>query len=94
MNDGVLTERERYNQVIDAWTNARVAVTNEMIRGLKEDTKEDGTPYLNPIYLMTRFRGPRQHRPDSAARRHASLDGQAQRRDHRDARSSRTSARA
>jgi DNA-directed RNA polymerase subunit beta' len=52
-NDGVLTERERYNQVIDAWTNARVAVTNEMIRGLKEDTKDDGSPYLNPIYLMT-----------------------------------------
>jgi DNA-directed RNA polymerase subunit beta' len=52
-NDGVLTERERYNQVIDAWTNARVAVTNEMIRGLKEDTKEDGSPYLNPIYLMS-----------------------------------------
>ncbi len=52
-NEGVLTERERYNQVIDAWTNARVAVTNEMIRGLKEDTKDDGTPYLNPIYLMT-----------------------------------------
>jgi DNA-directed RNA polymerase subunit beta' len=52
-NDGVLTDRERYNQVIDAWTNARVAVTNEMIRSLKEDTKEDGSPYLNPIYLMS-----------------------------------------
>jgi DNA-directed RNA polymerase subunit beta' len=52
-NDGVLTDRERYNQVIDAWTNARVAVTNEMIRGLKEDTDENGMPYLNPIYLMT-----------------------------------------
>ncbi|NIP25866.1 MAG: DNA-directed RNA polymerase subunit beta' [Phycisphaerae bacterium] len=51
--DGVLTEGERYNQVIDAWTNARVAVTNEMMRGLKEDTTEDGTPYLNPIYLMS-----------------------------------------
>ena len=51
--EGVLTDRERYNQVIDAWTNARVAVTNEMIRGLREDTNEDGTPYLNPIYLMT-----------------------------------------
>jgi len=51
--DGVLTEGERYNQVVDAWTNARVAVTNEMMRGLKEDTKEDGSPYLNPIYLMT-----------------------------------------
>ena len=51
--DGVLTEGERYNQVVDAWTNARVAVTNEMMRSLKEDTKEDGSPYLNPIYLMT-----------------------------------------
>jgi len=51
--DGVLTERERYNQVIDAWTNARVAVTNEMIRCLREDRKEDGSPYLNPIFLMT-----------------------------------------
>ncbi len=52
-DEGVLTERERYNQVIDAWTNARVAVTNEMIRGLRDDKKEDGTPYLNPIYLMS-----------------------------------------
>ncbi|MCK4752193.1 MAG: DNA-directed RNA polymerase subunit beta' [Planctomycetes bacterium] len=50
---GVLTEGERYNQVIDAWTHARVAVTSEMMRSLKEDTKEDGSPYLNPIYLMS-----------------------------------------
>ena len=50
---GVLTEGERYNQVIDAWTNARVAVTNEMMRGLKEDRKEDGSAYLNPIYMMS-----------------------------------------
>jgi DNA-directed RNA polymerase subunit beta' len=50
---GVLTEGERYNQVIDAWTHARVAVTNEMMRGLKEDIKEDGSPYLNPIYIMS-----------------------------------------
>jgi DNA-directed RNA polymerase subunit beta' len=50
---GVLTERERYNQVIDAWTHARVAVTNEMMWGFKGDTKEDGSPYLNPIYLMS-----------------------------------------
>jgi len=52
-SNGVLTEGERYNQVIDAWTHARVAVTGEMMRALKEDTKEDGSPYLNPIYLMT-----------------------------------------
>ncbi|HUT30311.1 MAG TPA: DNA-directed RNA polymerase subunit beta' [Sedimentisphaerales bacterium] len=50
---GVLTEGERYNQVIDAWTHARVAVTSEMMRGLRDDRKEDGTPYLNPIYLMS-----------------------------------------
>lgn len=52
-NEGVLTEGERYNQVIDAWTNARVAVTNEMMRGLKEDKTDEGKPYLNPIYLMS-----------------------------------------
>ncbi len=50
---GVLTEGERYNQVIDAWTTARVAVTNEMMRGFKGDTRDDGSPYLNPIYLMS-----------------------------------------
>ncbi len=50
---GVLTDRERYNQVIDAWTNARVAVTSEMMVGLKEDKTEDGAAYLNPIYLMS-----------------------------------------
>jgi DNA-directed RNA polymerase subunit beta' len=52
-NDGVLTEGERYNQVIDAWTNARVEVTNEMMQGFRKDVKKDGTPYLNPIYLMS-----------------------------------------
>ncbi len=36
---GVLTEGERYNQVIDTWTHARVAVTNEMMRGLKEPVR-------------------------------------------------------
>jgi DNA-directed RNA polymerase subunit beta' len=68
-NDGVLTEGERYNQVIDAWTNARVAVTNEMMRSLSEPSAVKCKPYLvkrgpkyekqdtryevNPIYLMS-----------------------------------------
>jgi len=46
---GALTEGERYNQVIDAWTHARVAVTNEMMKSLSEfnivegrDDQEDG----------------------------------------------------
>ncbi|MGD0784239.1 MAG: DNA-directed RNA polymerase subunit beta' [Sedimentisphaerales bacterium] len=51
-NEGVLTEGERYNQVIDAWTHARVAVTNAMLQGMKNDTR-NGKLYLNPIYLMS-----------------------------------------
>jgi len=49
---GALTEGERKNQVIDAWTHARVEVTNEMMRELESDER-DGKPYLNPVFLMT-----------------------------------------
>jgi DNA-directed RNA polymerase subunit beta' len=48
---GVLTEGERYNQIIDAWTHARVAVTTAMMNAMKNDTR-DGKPYLNPIWVM------------------------------------------
>ncbi len=50
-DDGVLTEGERYNQIIDAWTHARIEVTNAMLDGFKNDTR-DGKPYLNPIWVM------------------------------------------
>ncbi len=50
-HSGILTEGERYNQIIDAWTHARVAVTNAMINGMKNDIR-DGVPYLNPIWVM------------------------------------------
>ena len=49
---GIITDGERYNQIIDAWTQARELVGQEMMNGLKEDTRE-GKPYLNPIHLMT-----------------------------------------
>jgi DNA-directed RNA polymerase subunit beta' len=48
---GVLTVGERYNQIIDTWTHARVEVTNDMMEAMKNDTR-DGKPYLNPIYVM------------------------------------------
>ena len=48
---GILTEGERYNQIIDIWTHARVAVTNAMMNAMKNDTR-DGVPYLNPIWVM------------------------------------------
>jgi DNA-directed RNA polymerase subunit beta' len=50
-NVGVLTEGERYNQIIDAWTHARVEVTNAMMSAMENDVRDD-KPYLNPIWVM------------------------------------------
>jgi len=47
---GVITEVERYNQVLDAWTHARERITTEMMAELETDTRTSG--YVNPIYLM------------------------------------------
>jgi len=48
---GIITEGERYNQVLDQWTHARDEITREMMYELQNDVRE-GRPYLNPIYLM------------------------------------------
>jgi DNA-directed RNA polymerase subunit beta' len=47
---GVITEVERYNQVLDAWTHARERITTEMMAELENDHRKPG--YVNPIYLM------------------------------------------
>jgi len=47
---GVITEGERYNQVLDAWTHARERITSEMMSELETDHRKPG--YINPIYLM------------------------------------------
>ncbi|MEO6807682.1 MAG: DNA-directed RNA polymerase subunit beta', partial [Isosphaeraceae bacterium] len=48
---GIITDLERYNKVLDAWTRAREQITNRMMLELKEDTR-GGEDYLNPIFLM------------------------------------------
>ncbi|MBI1849686.1 MAG: DNA-directed RNA polymerase subunit beta', partial [Planctomycetes bacterium] len=48
---GIITEGERYNQVVDVWTHAREMVGEEMMQELRTDTR-DGKPYLNPIFMM------------------------------------------
>jgi DNA-directed RNA polymerase subunit beta' len=48
---GVITEGERYNQVLDAWTHARDQITTQMMQQLEHDTR-GGEVYLNPIFLM------------------------------------------
>ncbi|MFH1023684.1 MAG: DNA-directed RNA polymerase subunit beta' [Planctomycetota bacterium] len=50
--NGVITEGERYNQVVDSWTHATNLVAEELIRALRDDTR-GGKTYLNPIFLMT-----------------------------------------
>ncbi|HEX3997156.1 MAG TPA: DNA-directed RNA polymerase subunit beta' [Pirellulales bacterium] len=47
---GIITEGERYNQVLDAWTHAREKITTEMMTELENDHRH--TNYVNPIFLM------------------------------------------
>jgi DNA-directed RNA polymerase subunit beta' len=47
---GIITEGERYNKVLDAWTHAREQITTEMMEQLQGDQRYEG--YVNPIYLM------------------------------------------
>ncbi len=48
---GIITEGERYNQVVDCWTHAREVVWSDVMDTLKEDIR-NGKRYLNPIYMM------------------------------------------
>jgi DNA-directed RNA polymerase subunit beta' len=48
---GVITESERYAQVLDAWTHARDEITQSMMAELENDER-NGQQYLNPIFLM------------------------------------------
>jgi DNA-directed RNA polymerase subunit beta' len=60
---GIITARERYNQLLDIWAHVRETVTKSLIETLKHDRrgpsgeyasieKKEGAPYLNPVYLM------------------------------------------
>jgi DNA-directed RNA polymerase subunit beta' len=60
---GAITERERYNALLDIWAHAREEVTKQMMDELKFDTRDaggapllpndpKGRPYLNPVALM------------------------------------------
>ena len=47
---GIITDVERYNQVLDAWTHARERITAEMMSAMEHDIR--GSGYVNPVYLM------------------------------------------
>jgi DNA-directed RNA polymerase subunit beta' len=48
---GVMTAQERYNQVLDAWTAAREAITKDMLAAMETD-QHRGPWYVNPVFLM------------------------------------------
>ena len=47
---GIITDVERYNAVLDAWTHAREQITAEMMAVMETD--ERGNGYVNPVFLM------------------------------------------
>ena len=48
---GVITDQERYNQVLDTWTHAREQITGEMMTAMEHDDR-GGLGYVNPVFLM------------------------------------------
>ena len=51
----MITDGERYNQVLDVWTHAREQITKEMMTELEQDTDARSNRragYVNPIHLM------------------------------------------
>ncbi len=60
---GIITERERYNQLLDIWSHCREQVTKCLVETLRNDLRDDegdpvddpahGRPYLNPVCLMS-----------------------------------------
>ncbi|MFP4145743.1 MAG: DNA-directed RNA polymerase subunit beta', partial [Phycisphaeraceae bacterium] len=61
---GAITERERYNQLLDLWTHCREEVTKELLKELKNDRRDamgevlpidskEGRPYMNPVWTMS-----------------------------------------
>ena len=80
---GVITDVERYNQVLDAWTHAREQITAEMMTGLESDYRD--RRLRQPDLPDGPLRCSRWRRTDSPAGRYAWFDGQAVRQDHRNA---------
>tara|TARA_R110000782_G_scaffold73091_2_gene146097 strand:+ start:11285 stop:15634 length:4350 start_codon:yes stop_codon:yes gene_type:complete len=61
---GIITDRERYNQLLDIWSHCREEVTKKLVETLKNDRRHEdgsyadipsgaGTKFLNPVYLMS-----------------------------------------
>ena len=95
-NDGLITQGEKYNKVVDAWSKSHRPDRRRDDEGNLVRQEGQGRPrHAGQLDLHDgALRRARLARADAPARRHARPDGQAVGRDHRDARSSRTSRKA
>jgi DNA-directed RNA polymerase subunit beta' len=57
--EGLITDGERYNKIVDIWAGVADAVTDEMMKGIGFETMVDAEtgkssiePSFNPIYIM------------------------------------------
>src|SRR5213078_1307822 len=56
--DGLITDGERYNKIVDIWAQVTEAIANEMLKQMSSEkvAQEDGTekvlPSFNPIFIM------------------------------------------
>ena len=48
---GIITQAERYSQVLDLWTHAREKITKDMMQAMELDDHL-GPWYVNPVFLM------------------------------------------
>ncbi len=56
--EGLITDGERYNKVVDIWAQATEQITNQLLDGIATDTvldadgNEEQTPSFNSVYMM------------------------------------------
>src|SRR5712672_1256843 len=51
-NDGLITQGEKYNKVVDAWSKCGDLVADEMMREISAVRKDGNTAQVNSIYMM------------------------------------------
>ena len=85
--EGLTTDREKYNLVVDAWSKCTDQVAAEMMKEISQprvDPKPGRTKELNSIFMMASSGARGSPAADEAAGRHARADGEAVGRNHRD----------
>ena len=85
-NDGLITQGEKYNKVVDAWAKCTDQLAEEMmarISAVKKDENGRDKP-INSIYMMAHSGARGSPAQMKQLARHARPDGQAVGRDHRE----------